>query len=238
MNLTHKKSSVIIRILLGTFICIGFLYSSTLLQIPQCSEISENVRGFGFLSPLIYALIYILATIFFIPGTVLTLIAGLVFGTTQGTIIVIFAATIGASLAFLMSRYLVRNMIESRIKRQGWFQKLEQSLLDNGLSFMLFVRIVPLFPFNGLNYACGILPIRFKDFFIGSLLGMLPGTFAYVYLGETGCKVIDSVLQKKLSFSDFPDDVKYSFITAVSFLAILSILPIIIKKFFRNFFRQ
>ena len=100
----------------------------------------------------------------------------------------------------------------------------------NGFNFVIFVRLVPLFPFNGLNYACGLVPLKMKDYILGSMIGMLPGTFAYVYLGATGCQLIDSVIQGKTSFAEFPAEVRNSLLIAILLLAFLSVLPILLKK--------
>lgn len=234
MSLIKKKTTVLARIFLGIILSFGILYTSTFFNMPRCTEISDIIKSLGFWSPIVYSLVYVFSTLLFIPGTILTLIAGMVFGSIQGSLIVIIAATSGASFAFLISRYLLRDAIESKLNHLDWFKKLSNLLIDNGLNFVIFVRLVPLFPFNGLNYACGLLPLSFRHFFVGSFLGMIPGTFAYVYLGETGCKVIDSVLERRINFSDFPEDIKFSLLLSFTLLAVLSILPLVIKKLLRK----
>ena len=129
-----------------------------------------------------------------------------------------------------LARYIAREAVEGFLSKQSWFTKFKDSIEENGFNFVIFVRLVPLFPFNGLNYACGLVPLKLRDYIIGSALGMLPGTFAYVYLGATGCQLIDSVIQGKTSFSQFPDSVKQNLLIAIVLLAVLSLLPIFLKK--------
>jgi len=230
MSYHPKYLSNIIRGIFGFLLCMTIFYASTYFKIPQCQEIHKHVLQFGFFAPMFFALFYVIATLLFIPGTILTLIAGLAFGSLLGTITVALAATAGASFAFLTSRYLLEDFIQSKIKNHDWFKKLQSSLQNSGFSFVLFVRLVPLFPFNGLNYACGLLPLTFRDYFFGTLIGMLPGTFAYVYLGATGCRVVDSILENNFKFSDFPADLKISLMISIISLIFLSSLPLIIRK--------
>jgi uncharacterized membrane protein YdjX (TVP38/TMEM64 family) len=214
--------------LLSTLIFAARRYSQ---NIPDCSAIQAQITDWGALAPVGFFLVYVLSTVAFIPGILVTMLAGLAFGSFWGTVIVSISSTAGATLAFLGARYIARDAVEGFLSKQAWFAKFKAGIQADGFNYVLFVRLVPLFPFNGLNYACGLTPLKLKDYVIGSMIGMLPGTFAYVYLGETGCKLIDPVIQGRFSLKDFPPDVRNSLLIAILLLAGLSVLPILLKKF-------
>ena len=221
------------RLIIGVVVLGALVMALRTLTLPDCATIQARIVEWGPVAPVVFFLIYVVATIAFIPGTIVTLMAGLAFGAWWGTLIVSLASTVGAVLAFLMARYIARDAVEGMLEKQAWFARFKGAVEENGLNFVLFVRLVPLFPFNGLNYACGLVPLKLRDYVIGSIVGMLPGTFAYVYLGEAGCKLIDPIMAGKLSFRDFPPDVRTSLLVAIGLLAVLSILPLLLKKFRR-----
>jgi len=218
------------RLVIGVVALSTLIWALRNLEIPDCTAIQSYLDSWGVWAPVLFIALYIMATIAFIPGLIVTMMSGLAFGPWWGTLIVSIGSTIGATLAFIISRYVARESIEGFLSKQAWFDKFKNSIEENGFNFILFVRLVPLFPFNGLNYACGLVPLKIKDYILGSMLGMLPGTFAYVYLGATGCQLIDSVIQGKTSFSQFPPEVRNSLLIAILLLAFLSVLPIILKK--------
>jgi len=229
----QKKPSPIAkykRLIIGVVVLSALVWALRNLKIPDCSTIQTYLDSWGVWAPVLFIVLYIIATIAFIPGLLVTMMSGLAFGPWWGTLIVSIGSTIGATLAFIIARYVARESIEGFLSKQAWFGKFKNSIEENGFNFVLFVRLVPLFPFNGLNYACGLVPLKMKDYILGSILGMLPGTFAYVYLGATGCQLIDSVIQGKTSFSQFPPEVRNSLLIAILLLAFLSVLPILLKK--------
>ncbi len=218
------------RLVVGVVVLAVLVLALRTLTIPDCATIQANLASWGFWAPVIFFFIYVAACVLFIPGMIVTLMAGLAFGPWWGTALVSVSSMTGAVLSFLIARYLARDAVESFLGKQAWFAKFKASVEDNGFNFMLFARLVPAFPFNGLNYASGLVPIKLKDYVLASWIGMLPGTFAYVYLGNTGCKLIDPLVQGKMSFSDFPDEVRNSLGIAIGLLAALSILPLVLKK--------
>ena len=125
---------------------------------------------------------YIGATVAFVPGSVLTLAAGAVFG-FWGTAYVMVGATIGAALAFLVARYIARGTIETRFQGNERFVAIDRAVGRQGLKIVLLLRLSPVFPFNLLNYALGLTNVRFMDYFIASV-GMVPGTLLYIYYGK------------------------------------------------------
>lgn len=222
------------RLFIGVPVLVAGVYALKSFSLPDCTTIQTQIESWGILAPVAFFALYVVSTVAFIPGLVVTLLAGLIFGPWWGTLIVSLASTFGATLAFLIARYVARDAVEGFLSKQAWFAKFKDSVEANGFNFVVFARLVPLFPFNGLNYACGLVPLKLSHYVVGSMLGMLPGTFAYVYLGSAGCKLIDSMIQGRFTFSDFPPEVRNSLIIAISLLALLSVLPLVVKKFRRR----
>lgn len=127
--------------------------------------------------------IYIAATVAFLPGSILTLGAGVVFGVIQGSIYVFIGATLGATLAFLVGRYLARGWVANKIAGNSKFRAIDEAVGREGFKIVLLTRLSPVFPFNLLNYAFGITGVSLKDYVL-SCIGMIPGTIMYVYLGS------------------------------------------------------
>ena len=143
------------------------------------------IESLGYVGGLAFVLIYILATVAFIPGSILTLGAGVVFGVVLGSLYVFVGATLGAIAAFLVGRYLARNWISKKIDGNAKFTAIDRAVADEGFKIVLLTRLSPVFPFNLLNYAFGITGVSLKDYAIASV-GMVPGTVMYVYLGSLG----------------------------------------------------
>ncbi|MEO8841456.1 MAG: TVP38/TMEM64 family protein [Kofleriaceae bacterium] len=144
----------------------------------------EWMHGQGALAILIFAVAYIVAAVLLIPGSVLTLGAGFVYGTVWGALLVMPAATLAAMIAFAIARRLGRNRVAARVQHNPKFAALDRAIGRSGFKITLLVRLSPIFPFGLLNYALGVTKIRFRDYFWATALGMLPGTIAYVYLGS------------------------------------------------------
>lgn len=144
---------------------------------------AEWVDGLGYWGPLAFILGYVLATVAFIPGSLLTLAAGAIFGLAKGTAVVFAGATVGSALAFLISRYVARGAIEKRLEGAPRFAVIDRAVAREGLKIVFLLRLSPIFPYNLLNYALGLTKVGFRDFVLASI-GMLPGTFLYVYYGK------------------------------------------------------
>ena len=130
-----------------------------------------------------FILLYIIATVAFLPGSILTLGAGIVFGVVLGSFYVFIGATIGATAAFLVGRYFARGWVAKKIEGNKKFRAIDEAVGRAGLKIVLLTRLSPIFPFNLLNYAYGITGVSLKDYVIGSV-GMIPGTIMYVYIGS------------------------------------------------------
>jgi uncharacterized membrane protein YdjX (TVP38/TMEM64 family) len=141
------------------------------------------VESLGVLGPIAYIAIYNLATLLFIPGSLLTLKGGCLFGLFWGSIYVLIAATVGATLAFIIGRYLSRDWVSRQMDKHPKFKAIDLAVAKEGWKIVLLTRLSPIFPFNLLNYAFGMTQVSLKDYILGSF-GIIPGTVMYVYIGS------------------------------------------------------
>ena len=182
------------------------------------AEMLENwVKEAGAAGPVIYILIYAVGTLFFLPGSVLTLTGGALFGPVLGTFVNLSGATLGALGSFLIARYLAHDWVAN--KTGGRIKTLMDGVETEGWRFVAFVRLVPLFPFNLLNYALGLTRIKLLHYVIATYVFMLPGAIAYTYLGYVGREAIgggEGLIQKGM--------------LALGLLALVAFLPRLIGK--------
>jgi uncharacterized membrane protein YdjX (TVP38/TMEM64 family) len=134
--------------------------------------------------PAIFIAIYVAATVLLIPGSVLTLGAGAVFGLIRGTLIVSVASTLAATAAFLIGRYLARAAVARKIEGNEKFAAIDRAVAAEGWKVVFLTRLSPVFPFTLLNYAFGLTQVKLGHYVLASWIGMLPGTVMYVYLGS------------------------------------------------------
>jgi uncharacterized membrane protein YdjX (TVP38/TMEM64 family) len=122
--------------------------------------------------------------VLFIPGSLLTLGSGVLFGVAWGSIFVSLASTLGATAAFLVGRYLARGWVAKQLEGKENFQAIDRAVAKEGWKIVGLTRLSPVFPFNLLNYAFGITQVSLRDYFFASWIGMMPGTVMYVYIGS------------------------------------------------------
>jgi uncharacterized membrane protein YdjX (TVP38/TMEM64 family) len=163
--------------LLLTSIPTGFNLPELLQQTLQ------GIENLGAIGAIAFILLYIVATVAFIPGTILTLGAGVVYGAIFGSLYVFIGATLGATAAFLVGRYLARGWVAKKIASHHKFKAIDEAVGREGFKIVLLTRLSPIFPFSLLNYAFSITQVSLQDYFFGSI-GMIPGTVMYVYLGS------------------------------------------------------
>jgi uncharacterized membrane protein YdjX (TVP38/TMEM64 family) len=144
------------------------------------------IQKLGPLGVVVFIAIYALATVLFVPGSLITIAGGLVFGLLLGTIAASGGSVIGASCAFLIGRYLARRKTEAMAKRDDQFRAIDEAIGREGWKFVMLLRLSPLIPFNASNYIYGITAVKFWPYVLASWIGMLPGTVLYVYLGTIG----------------------------------------------------
>jgi len=182
----------------------------------------ENwVHNAGAAGPIVFMLLYAVGTILFFPGSVLTLAGGALFGPVMGTVYNLTGATLGATICFIIARYLASDMVAQ--KTGGRVKQLILGVESEGWRFVAFVRLVPLFPFNLLNYALGLTKIRLSAYVGATYLFMLPGAIAYTYVGYAGREAIgggEGLIQKAL--------------LALALLAVVAFLPRWIGKMRRG----
>jgi uncharacterized membrane protein YdjX (TVP38/TMEM64 family) len=126
---------------------------------------------------------YIVAAVLVVPGSILTLAAGFVFGLPVGIVLVSAGSVLGAAAAFLVGRFFARDWVAQRVARLPRFRALDSATRHEGFVIVLLARLSPLFPFNLLNYGLGLTGVKFRDYFLATWIGMLPATFMYVYIG-------------------------------------------------------
>ena len=142
-----------------------------------------QIEHLGAWGPVAFIVTYNLATVLFIPGSVLTLGGGVIFGLWWGSVYVFVAASLGATFAFLIGRYLSRDRVVKYMEAHPKFKALDRAVSQEGFKIVFLTRLCPLFPFNLLNYALGITQVSLKDYVLGSF-GMIPATILYVYSGS------------------------------------------------------
>ena len=144
-------------------------------------------------SALLFLALYVLATVCLVPGLILTLAAGAIFGLARGVALVSAGSVLGASAAFFIGRTLAREWTQQRIAAWPRFRALDGALAERGFSIVLLTRLSPLFPFNLLNYAYGVTAVRPRDYIAASWLGMLPATVLYVYAGSAAANLAQAL---------------------------------------------
>lgn len=147
------------------------------------------VKGLGFAGYVLFAFVYAACCVLFVPASILTLGAGAIYGLLTGTAVVLCGATLGATLAFLLARTALRSRIAAMAAANPKFRALDRAIGKEGAKIVFLVRLAPVFPFTYVNYAFGLTAVRTLPYVLASLVGMIPGTFAYVYLGAAAAGV-------------------------------------------------
>lgn len=176
------------------------------------STIRTTIDGAGAWGPVLFVVAYIVLTVLLVPGSPLTIAAGILFGPAAGTFLVVIGASIGATGAFLWGRRLGRVAV-ARLSGER-FERIDRWLRDRGLLAVLYLRLVPVVPFNLLNPVAGVTGVRLRDFVVGTVVGIVPGTFAYAALGGS-----------------FDDPTSPVFLAAVALLVVLGVgAPIVDRR--------
>ena len=215
MNKAIIRTSVLLVLLLG--IVLAVVYRDQL----NSESLEQWINQAGWAGPLLFMLLYAVATVFFLPGSVLTLAGGALFGPLWGSAYNLTGATLGALISFLSARYLASDWAEARAG--GRLKQMKQGVEAEGWRFVAFVRLVPLFPFNLLNYALGLTRISTWHYFIASFIFMLPGAIAYTYLGYAGREAIGG-----------GEDMVQKIMLALALLAMVGFLPSLVGRLRRG----
>ncbi|MGH9766142.1 MAG: TVP38/TMEM64 family protein, partial [Blastocatellia bacterium] len=178
---TKNKKALLIALVIVA-IGVGFLF----LPVRQWFLLLQSqIESLGAIGPVVFALAYVVLTVLLIPGSALTLGAGAIFGLWLGAITVIIGANLGALCSFLLARGFLREKVERWAEANPRFAALDAAIGREGFKMVLLSRLSPVFPFTLLNYFLGLTRVRTGSYVIANLIGMLPGTFLYIYLGAT-----------------------------------------------------
>jgi uncharacterized membrane protein YdjX (TVP38/TMEM64 family) len=215
------KLNLLLKVFLACFIgaVVGWLFVNR--ELLDMKALVAWIAGFGLAGPLIFVAARSVGAVFFVPGSLMAITAGMAFGPVWGAVYNLTASTLGAMVAFLIARYLAADLVERKVgERMG---KIMAGIEAEGWRFVAFVRLVPLFPYNVLNYALGVTRIKLSHFTWASLIFMIPGDIAYTYIGYAGREALagnDASIEKGL--------------LALGGLAALVFLPRLIKYFRKN----
>ena len=172
---------MVIGILIALFLTMKFLPVQQWLR-----NFNDWVGQMGVVGIFIFIIVYAVATVLLAPGSVLTIGAGFAFGLWKGFVAVSAGSTLGAALAFLVARFIARDKIEAIAQRNEKFRRIDNAIGKQGAKLILLLRLSPVIPFNLSNYFYGLTGVRFWPYVLASWIGMMPGTFLYVYIGTAG----------------------------------------------------
>lgn len=182
------------RFLIFAVIIAGLAAVTVLLPIKDyMTSFLGWVQNIGMWGPVVVAAFYIVACVFLLPGSVITLGAGFLFGVIWGTITVSIGSTLGACAAFIVGRTIARDWIAEKVAGNQKFAAIDKAVGTEGLKIVFLTRLSPVFPFNLLNYAFGLTNVSFRHYALASWVGMIPGTVMYVYFGSTLRSLTDVV---------------------------------------------
>ncbi|QKS73193.1 TVP38/TMEM64 family protein [Paenalkalicoccus suaedae] len=210
MKLKVSKKTIFLLLTILIIISTLLYLNANVWQISP-ETIRDYITSLGAFAPLAYVLIYTVRPLILFPASVLSLAGGLLFGPIYGTMLIVIGATGGAVLSFLVARKLGKNIAGK--EWTGKAKKLQVQLEQNGFLYVLLIRLIPVFNFDMISYVAGISKVRLRDFFFGTLLGIIPGAFAYSFLG-----------------SSFVGGDVTIIIIAISVFILLSVIPVFFRK--------
>ncbi len=194
------KKSMLIKIAIILCILIILFIFRDYINLDTFLGLIETIRENPF-APLIFVCIYALAVTIAIPASAFTLLAGSIFGFWWGLVLTVIASNLGCHLSYWVAKILGKDAIMKLVKKGSFIDSATEKATKNGFIFMMYARLIPLFPFVAVNYLSGILGIKYIHYTIATLLGMLPGTCVYVYLGYSATNIKDNPLGLVVSIS-------------------------------------
>jgi uncharacterized membrane protein YdjX (TVP38/TMEM64 family)/rhodanese-related sulfurtransferase len=212
-----SRRGLIYRLALIAALLAGSLFLALHRDLLQSRGLARELARLGHWAPILFVLLYALATVLFVPGSAFSLAGGAIFGPVWGTVWNLVGATSGAGLAFIAARYLASGWVAKKSGER--LNRVLRGVEAEGWRFVAFVRLVPLFPFNLLNYALGLTRIEFGVYILTSAICMVPGAFAYTWLGYTGRQ---AVAGSENRVSDL--------LIAIGVFAALALLPRLVRR--------
>lgn len=179
MHVRLKGLALLILVLTGAYVA----HRTGLAEKLRPDEMKTFLRSFGVWAPAVFIAVASMRPLLFVPAGLISVVGGLVFGSLVGTVYTLVGSTIGALIAFEIARYFGRELVQkvSKGRLEGWGKMLE----GQGIHIIFLTRLMPVFPFDAISYAAGLSSISFRNFFVGTMLGIIPGTFVYSFLGST-----------------------------------------------------
>lgn len=161
-------------------------------------QFTDWIKTQGTAGMLIFMASYVVGAVLFLPASLFTVAAGIAFGFGRGLLLAISSAAIGAAISFLISRHVARGLVEKRLAKNERLKAFDAAIAQEGWKVVLLLRLVPIFPFPIGNYFFGLTKIRFWPFFFATMVGIIPGSALYVYLGKTAQIVLGEKHQRTL----------------------------------------
>ncbi len=184
---TGNSKGAIGRLIALLVSVIALFLAMRFLPVQQwLKSFNDWVGQMGVVGVFIFIGVYVLATVLLAPGSILTIGAGFAFGLWKGFLAVSVGATLGASLAFLIGRFIARDKVEAIARRNETFREIDNAIGEEGAKLIFLLRLSPVIPFNLSNYFYGLTAVRFWPYALASWIGMMPGAFLYVYIGTAG----------------------------------------------------
>ena len=208
------KRVVFLLLVIAAIFAIRF---SGATQYLEQDKLRLLIQGYGALAPLIYMLVYIVAPSLFLPGLPITIAGGILFGPFWGVVYTITSATFGACLAFLISRYIARDWVAKKLKSPRW-KRLDQGVEKHGWKIVAFTRLIPLFPFNLLNYAFGLTKINFLSYAVTTFICMLPACIAFIVFSSS---LLDLIKGR----------VSPAFLVGLGLVVLVSLIPLFYQRY-------
>ncbi len=205
------------KILIISMIIVFILIYKVFLQGITAQSIRDWVSGFGVMAPIAYIFVWAILPIFFFPVPVLALAGGLSFGIVDGTIYTLIGAMVNSSLMFLLANILAKDMVSKYLEDKlpdKWWDRFQSADGKEGFLIVLICRLIPIMPYNVINYVSGLTKIRFSNYFLATLIGIFPGTVIFLNVGD---KILDVKSPE--------------FIMSIVFVVILTVVSVVLGKY-------
>ncbi|CAK7015025.1 MAG: TVP38/TMEM64 family inner membrane protein YdjZ [Peptostreptococcus russellii] len=205
------------KILIISMIIVFILIYKVFLQGITAQSIRDWVSGFGVMAPIAYIFVWAILPIFFFPVPVLALAGGLSFGLVDGTIYTLIGAMVNSSLMFLLANILAKDMVSKYLEDKlpdKWWDRFQSADGKEGFLIVLICRLIPIMPYNVINYVSGLTKIRFSNYFLATLIGIFPGTVIFLNVGD---KILDVKSPE--------------FIMSIVFVVILTVVSVVLGKY-------
>lgn len=215
----RKKGGTITRMIVLLLVIAAIFairYTGATHYLEQ-DALRELIQGYGALAPVIYMLAYTVAPALFLPGLPITIAGGILFGPFWGVVYTITSATVGACLAFLISRYIARDWVDGKLRSPRW-RRLDEGVEKHGWKIVAFTRLIPLFPFNLLNYAFGLTKIKFLHYAVTTFICMLPACIAFIVFSSS---LLDL----------FSGKVSPAFVIGLGMVILVSLIPLCYNRY-------